>query len=262
MTLLATAIARVPHLAAFDKLVANRFENIDLSCVLMYLVDQVPAVALPILGDQFDVMGFKGWDLCATEEQKRELIKNAIELHRYKGTPWSIKQALRAIGFGEVEIQEGVSAYYDGEFTHDGTIDYGGDSWALFKVIIDLGNLKGLNTAQTALVSLLINEYKPVRCHLAGLSFKVNLSDSGFVSDNQPNISMTLANLSERLSPGIIYDGEASYDGTYLHNNDPESLIMNMSVLPTGDTLPSIAETMSINVLNSRGEIINTISWT
>lgn len=261
MTLLATAIARVPHLAAFDKLVANRFENIDLSCILMYLIDQVPAVALPILGEQFDVMGFKGWDLCATEEQKRELIKNAIELHRYKGTPWSIKQALRAVGFGEVEIEEGVSAYYDGEFVHDGTIDYGGDSWALFKVFIDLGNLKGLNAAQTALITLLINEYKPVRCHLAGLSFKVNLSDSGFIADVQPPMSMTLSGLQERLTPGIIYDGTANYDGTYRYNNDPESLIMNMSVLSSGSTMPILSDSLTVNVLNSRGEIIQTIPW-
>lgn len=32
-------------------------------------------------------VGLEGWLFAANEQEKRELIKQAIELHKYKGTP-------------------------------------------------------------------------------------------------------------------------------------------------------------------------------
>lgn len=44
----------------------------------------MPSSALEMLGWQFHI---EGWELAQTDEEKRTLIKKAIELHRYKVHP-------------------------------------------------------------------------------------------------------------------------------------------------------------------------------
>jgi P2-related tail formation protein len=68
------------------------------------------------------VTGYRGWLLADTEAQKRELLKVAIELHRYAGTPFAIEKALQSVGFiGATIIENPVALFrYDGLFNYDG----------------------------------------------------------------------------------------------------------------------------------------------
>lgn len=84
---------------------AGRLDNINLSVLMVYLVDIVDSSALPWLGEQFSLFG-DGWELAESDDVRRTLIKSAIELHRYKGTPWSIREIIRRFGFGEVDLIE------------------------------------------------------------------------------------------------------------------------------------------------------------
>lgn len=70
----------------------ERFSRLDLSTLLVYLVDLVGADLLPVLAEQMHVMGDEGWLLANTDDQRRTLIKRAVELHRYKGTVWAVKE--------------------------------------------------------------------------------------------------------------------------------------------------------------------------
>lgn len=63
---------------------AERFAQLDLTALMVYLVDLVDASALPALAEQFHVQGLEGWLFTTDEREKRELIKQAIELHKYK----------------------------------------------------------------------------------------------------------------------------------------------------------------------------------
>src|SRR5579864_1955587 len=101
-----------------------RLGQIDLTPMLVYRIDSVPASALPFLAWQFDILS-PLWQTVApvirsvdtitnvdalididtlTEAPsvagiqqnvaiaaERALIKQAIQLHRFRGTPWSIK---------------------------------------------------------------------------------------------------------------------------------------------------------------------------
>src|SRR6266542_3315651 len=118
--ILADSIAHVPHLAAFDLLVKKRFSELELDRLLVYIIDTVNSDAIPFLARQFDVLGFKGFRLATSETEQREIIKKSIELHRYKGTLWAVREALTAIGFGDAVITEHVE-----------------DHWAKFRVTID-----------------------------------------------------------------------------------------------------------------------------
>lgn len=85
--LLPPPLASDERFSILANIAAERFAQIDLTALLVYLVDIVDASALPSLAEQFHVQGLEGWLFAANEQEKRELIKQAIELHKYKGTP-------------------------------------------------------------------------------------------------------------------------------------------------------------------------------
>ena len=153
--LLVPPLARDARSQALAQLAA-RLSDLDLSPLLVYLVDAVPPSALPLLGEQFHVMGYEGWDLAESAPARRRLIKRAIELHRYKGTPWAIKQALATLGFTGVALQERLP----------------GTHWAEFEVEVDVTN-RPVSAVTYTQIEQVINAYKPVRCHLRRLTLRL-----------------------------------------------------------------------------------------
>lgn len=159
----------------FSKTADQLFRDVDLSPAMVYMVDTVNANALPYLAKQFDVEGFKGWNLAVTETQKRELIKTAIEIKRHLGTPYAIKRALLAIGFDNVVIAEGVvggDVYtYDGTYIHDGLMLYGGMNWASFNVTLFVPDPTLISDETKALIRELIIYYKNARSLLVNVFY-------------------------------------------------------------------------------------------
>lgn len=68
-------------------------------------MDTVKPDLLPLLAEQFHIDGDEGWLLTQTEQQRRDLIKQSIELHRHKGTPWALREVFRILGV-TVELEE------------------------------------------------------------------------------------------------------------------------------------------------------------
>jgi len=165
---LASALTKYPHLAAFDTLIGNRMAAVEVEALLVYLVDLVNEDALYFLAEQFDVLGNKGWNAATTVTERRALIKRAIELHRYKGTAWAIKEALRTIGFDTVTVTERImpfAKYHDGSWVHDGEWNHGAGHWAYFSVTIDNNGVPVSPTVKE-LIDVLILENKNVRSKL------------------------------------------------------------------------------------------------
>lgn len=162
---IASGISSVAHLVAFVTVAEQRYFDIDLSKILIYLVDNAPAEVLPYLADQFDVLGYKGWLFADTEEKRRALLKKAIVLHKKKGTPWAIREALKAIGYVDAEIIEGAGGItYDGTVNYDGTQDYGGgSSWANFIVRVTVDESLG---DDEEIITNVVNAYKREACNL------------------------------------------------------------------------------------------------
>ncbi len=96
----------------------GRLGALDLTPILVYRIDSVPAGALPLLGWQFDLLS-PLWQLIApasfsaesVTQAQRDLIKLAIPLHRARGTPYAIKTALTALGWSGVTVLEGQAAW-------------------------------------------------------------------------------------------------------------------------------------------------------
>ena len=211
-TILADSISEVPHLKAFDLLWAQRLSAIEIDQLLVYVIDTVTSTALPYLADQFDVAGEKGYRLATTDEQRRAIIKRAIELKRYIGTVWAVKQAMISVGFGEAQLIEGVD---------EGTPEY---DWAKFRVLADLGNDLGLpDTNGAAELTGLINYYKNARSLLLDISYQMSITDTIpqlddelFVGFEAPPFDDIVTHISRR------YDATYNYNGaiTYSDGND------------------------------------------
>lgn len=144
-----------------------------------------PAPALPWLAWALSV---DEWDSDWTEAQQREVIAASIDIHRHKGTLWSIRRALEAAGYGDAEIVERDAAYkWDGELTFDGAETFAAAGhWAEYRVVL----ARPITEAQAERVRAILNATAPARCHLKSLDFTATAN---------------------------VYDGAIYFDGTYTH---------------------------------------------
>ncbi|EHE7989529.1 phage tail protein I [Salmonella enterica subsp. enterica serovar Derby] len=150
--LLPPPLASDERFSVLANIAAERFAQIDLTALLVYLVDIVDASALPSLAGQLHVQGLEGWLFAANEQEKRELIKQAIELHKYKGTPWAVRRVLEILS-----LPGTISKWFE----------YGGKAY-FFKVEIKLIN-QGMDENLFNNLVDLIHEYKNVRSKLEAL---------------------------------------------------------------------------------------------
>ncbi|PHV00155.1 phage tail protein [Iodobacter sp. BJB302] len=135
---------------------SERLTSLDLSRVLVNLIDLAEPAVLPFLAEQFHITGFEGWNFAADDEARRALIKSAIELHRYKGTPWAVKQALTTVGL-----------------EHFTLIEHPADAhWAEFDLEISVID-RPLTEAVDQQITQMIEMYKPQRSHLRRLQVSV-----------------------------------------------------------------------------------------
>lgn len=91
-------------LDAFDGQLQNIYNNI-INVLIYPRIDELSGKILDALAWQFHI---EGWELAETDEEKRELIKQAIELHRHKGTRWAVKKA-----FEVVDIQADIVEWFE-----------------------------------------------------------------------------------------------------------------------------------------------------
>ncbi|MGB9380385.1 phage tail protein [Candidatus Binatus sp.] len=182
-----------------------RLAALDLTTLLIYRIDSVVASALPFLAWQFDILS-PLWQLIApvalgvdaltnidllidvdnlieagglvteltlTEAAQRDLLKSAIGLHRFRGTPWAIKQALASLGWATVTLLEGQTSW--------GGVAYpSGQGWAVFRVMIDLAAGQGVSIGAASTAAAAANFFKPARAWLDSVWFALPaITDAG-----------------------------------------------------------------------------------
>ena len=103
------------------------------------------------MAKQFHVLGLEGWDYASTESEKRSLLKQAAELHRYKGTPWAVRQGIKRIS-QDLDIEE--------------WFEYGGKPY-YFRIKCSNHNLQ-LTLSQALKLYYTIEALKSLRSRLEG----------------------------------------------------------------------------------------------
>lgn len=198
----------------------GRLGDLDLTKLLIYRVDELQEDALYLLAWQFHILGAEGWDLAETAAERRALIKRAIDLHRHTGTPWAIREAIKALGYADAEIVEGLPiALYDGEHNHSAAETYGGGvRWAMFRVLLDLGEDKGVSATRIAQLVELINVWKNARSHLVDIGFRADTADHMDVADELDTLARYVA---DDVYPwGRRYDGSTDHSHGVRHLHD------------------------------------------
>lgn len=161
----ADVIANDPKFLALADL-SQRLGELEVEQVMTSLVDLLGDEFIPLLAEKWSVTGSDGLLMADSEGAKRELIKRAVELHRFKGTPWAIRAVLRALGMGEVEIDEGLKAR---AYEHTAVQNIPqAERWAHYAIRLQrpITNEQALNIRQ------ILRSFAPARCVLAVLDYK------------------------------------------------------------------------------------------
>jgi phage tail P2-like protein len=135
---------------------AARLSNIDISPLLVYLIDIVDPSALPHLAWQFNMLDDPLWLAAAGNDAKRNIIKNAIKIWRYRGTPWAVETALTFAGYAATLVEWFEYSGVPGTFRVDIGVSSLDISTAFFndvQTIIDRNKRKSAHYSMRAIAS-------------------------------------------------------------------------------------------------------------
>lgn len=196
------------NLKIFDEICEERFSQLELDVLLVSIIDNLPSDALPHLAEQYHVTGNEGWLQCRNDDEKRDLIKRSIEVHRYKGTKYALKKIFDMFGI-EGDIWE--------------WFETGGEPYT-FTVDINFVS-KGLDFELIKKLEDLIDEYKNVRSKLAKLNIGLPASIKNY-KYKSACITGECTTIYPILTP-LIFD-ENNWNETYW--SKPEDIVQKLPV--------------------------------
>jgi len=156
-------------------------------------------------------VGVEEWDSTWPETVKRDVISATPDIRRHRGTVWAVREALRAAGYADAYIEEGMPYLtHNGAELHNGEDDYsGGSRWALFRVIADIGENIGVSGSERERLVRLVRRAKPVRSVLREVAYQASVSDSLEMGDEH---AITVKPAFEEVRPaGLRYDGSIDH---------------------------------------------------
>ncbi|GHE88265.1 hypothetical protein GCM10016455_05500 [Aliiroseovarius zhejiangensis] len=129
--------------------------------------EDCPASALPFHAWAASV---EDWNAGWSEDTKRAVVASSIRVHRRKGTLGAVRAAVKAAGYGNAVVVEGVNpAVFDGSISYDGAEPYGGAlHWASYRVYM----ARPITIEQGAELQRILNTVVPARCFLDGIVFE------------------------------------------------------------------------------------------
>lgn len=123
MSLLLPAGINDASTRALAQLIDERFSALPVERVLVW---HLAATEVDVVAHIAEMLGLDGPGFGG--DTPLGLIRRGVMLCRRHGTPWALREVLRALGYGEVEIVEEFNPKFDGEFYFDGARMYGADA--------------------------------------------------------------------------------------------------------------------------------------
>lgn len=184
--------------------------QIDLSPLLVNLVDTVDVSALPHLAEQWSLLG-DGFELALDESAQREMLRTATLIHQRKGTPWAIRQMFMLFGFGNIDIEEGRAGYRrDGTISRNSGWAVRGDKsvrWQDYRIKVH----RMITVQQEEQLKYLLNNViAPARCCLVSIDY----APAPLVRDGSARRDGTYRR-DDVLQQSLMRNGFARRDGTY-----------------------------------------------
>ncbi|QFT84489.1 Phage tail protein [Halomonas sp. THAF12] len=242
--------------------------------------DRLSAPAVHTLWDPWDcpahllpwlawAVGVGEWADDWPEDVRRQSIASAMAIARRRGSVWAVREALRAAGYADATVEEGLPVLrHDGAQLRDGTETYGGGNrWAMFRLIADIGEDKGVGGAELGRLLRLVDAAKPVRSELREVAYRTTVADDFDLAEAQhTTVKPTVSE---------VRPAGRRRDGSLLRNNairlDPEPLrrdarwfrggeIQRTGVSPyaewqiTGETRDNVWDVETLNVTTALSE--------
>ncbi|QIW15863.1 phage tail protein [Pasteurellaceae bacterium RH1A] len=144
-----------------------KLPQLNIDSIMTTLVELLGDEFLPLLAEKWSVTGDDGLLIADSDNTKRNLIKKAVELHRHKGTPWAVREVLRQLGFGEIDLDEGLKKRdYS---SHTGVAQIPAvERWAHYAVRLN----QPITNDQALNIRKILRAFAPARCTLAVLDYK------------------------------------------------------------------------------------------
>lgn len=147
-----------PNTTALDRaaeaVIVGHLAAIDQPHRALWNPDTCPLELLPWLAWQLSV---DEWSESWPQERKRNAIKQSIALHRKRGTPWAVRQAVQRVGVENVQLAERIT----------------GAHWAEFDLVFDVREMP-LTEETIARAIAQVNAYKAARSHLRRLTLSLS----------------------------------------------------------------------------------------
>lgn len=139
------------------------FPRDRLNLLLTAAIDAMPKATLEFYAEKWSLLGADGWGFAQTERQQRNLLRQAVFLHRQKGTPASLKNLIRTLGYGEVDIIERLGEQ---------------ENWNHYSVKFK----QPLTIRESVFIRQALQYFAPARCILDALDFtETTLLHNGFL---------------------------------------------------------------------------------
>ena len=180
---------------------AGRVGDVPVRLRHLWTPDEIVPDLLPWLAW---TMSVDEWSDAWPTEVKRQAVADSHHVHSIKGTPGAIKRGLRSIGYGGADIVEGFpplsrdeGIYRDGQSSYAGT-----HRWALFDVVLDLGEWRAFDGNDQRAVKRQIELWKNARSHLRSVSAVLRLNSARGTEDTPTSAFAWRAGLVLSSSPG------------------------------------------------------------
>lgn len=139
---------------ALEKCIKTAF-SIDIKKLLFYPIQNINENLLYQFAKENHVVGFEGWNLAESKEEKQILIENSLEKHIKKGTVPSVIETLKGIN-----IEAKIAEFWA----------YGGRPAHFIVEFLNIFN-RGLTAELEQTIKEIINAYKPATRILDKINF-------------------------------------------------------------------------------------------
>lgn len=203
--LLPASLKENKDIIKFSSIIDNYLSNID------NIIDKLTIYArlddstleeeyVDALAKTFHLLANESYRFAGTTEQKRELVRNSLILHRTKGTKYAVERVCNILDMKEAKLTE--------------WFEDGGEPYT-FK--INANAFDGLNEETIRLLYAMIDEFKNIRSHVAAFEFENN--SYGYIYSQAFMITHTELNTCQQLYSennlnGIVFSGGAIYTNT------------------------------------------------
>lgn len=206
--LLPASLKENKDIIKFSSIIDNYLSNID------NIIDKLTIYArlddntleeeyVDALARTFHLLANESYRFAGTVEQKRELVRNALILHRTKGTKYAVERVCNILDLKQARLTEW--------FEEDDGKPY------TFK--INANAFDGLNQETIRLLYAMVDEFKNVRSHVA--VFEFNMTSYGTVYMPAGTLTHSEISTCQQLCTdndleGVFFGGGAVYINTEL----------------------------------------------